>query len=176
MPAIRPARHDDIPSLAAIERSAASIFREVGLAWVAAGEPLSADYLEQLCRHHTLWVATDVNDHPVGFLAAETLDRSFFIVELSVQAEHQQLGLGAGLMAAAIAHARAELFATVSLTTYRHLRWNAPFYTRLGFIEVEAASLGEQHLAQLQYEVEVGHEARLRCAMVLRLKAIDVGA
>jgi len=73
-------------------------------------------------------------------------------------------------MAAAIAHARAELFATVSLTTYRHLRWNAPFYTRLGFIEVEAASLGEQHLAQLQYEVEVGHEARLRCAMVLRLK------
>ncbi|WP_017904043.1 GNAT family N-acetyltransferase [Pseudomonas asplenii] len=170
MPAIRPARPDDIPALAAVERCAASIFREVGLAWVAEGEPLPADYLEQLCRHHTLWVATDDNDQPVGFLAAQTLDRSFFIVELSVHAGHQKLGLGAGLMAAAIAHARAERFATASLTTYRHLRWNAPFYARLGFVEAEAASLGEEHVAQLQHEMDAGHEAGLRCAMVLRLK------
>ncbi|KPA88255.1 sortase-like acyltransferase [Pseudomonas asplenii] len=170
MPAIRPARPDDIPALAAVERSAASIFREVGLGWVAEGEPLPADYLEQLCRHRTLWVATDADDQPVGFLAAETMDRSFFIVELSVHAVHQKLGLGTALMAAAIAHARAELFATVSLTTYRHLRWNAPFYARLGFVEVEAASLGEEHVAQLQHEVDLGHDAGLRCAMVLRLK------
>ncbi|MGY2239071.1 GNAT family N-acetyltransferase [Pseudomonas gingeri] len=170
MPAVRPARPDDIPALAAVERSAASIFREIGLAWVAEGEPLPGDYLEQLCRHHTLWVAVDGADQPVGFLAAETMDRSFFIVELSVHAAHQKRGLGAQLMAAAIACAKAEQFATVSLTTYRHLRWNAPFYARLGFVEVEAGSLGEEHVAQLRHEVSVGHEAALRCVMVKYLK------
>src|SRR5271154_1496506 len=129
---IRRACLQELPKLAHVERSAASLFREVGLAWIADGDTLEPDLLETMCRADTVWVAVDDTDKPVAFLAAHMLDERFHIAEVSVARSHQRRGIGAALIAVAADHARTQGFRGVTLTTYRDLPWNGPFYSALG--------------------------------------------
>jgi len=172
MPAIRHARSDDLIELASVERSAASLFRDVGLAWLADGEPMDPALLAALCRDGTLWVAADELDEPAGFLAAHELDGVFHIAEVSIARFHQRQGLGARLIAAAVEHAKATGFGAVTLTTYRDLPWNGPYYSRLGFIEIDLKEAGPGHLGRLRAEAEAGHDPSRRCIMVLSLDSL----
>lgn len=167
--AIRLARPDDLARLGPVERSAASVFRDVGLAWLADGETMDRDVLAALCRKETLWVAADERDEPVGFLAGHALDGSFYIAEVSVAASHQRLGIGNRLVEAAISHGRRMGFAAVTLTTYRDLSWNGPFYARLGFVEIDPDEARPGHRGKLREEAEAGHDPARRCIMALRL-------
>ena len=65
--------------------------------------------------------------------------------------------------------ARERGFASVTLTTFRHLAWNAPFYARSGF-----AVLGDQELTpalrqRLQAEADMGLDPTKRIAMRFEL-------
>jgi GNAT superfamily N-acetyltransferase len=155
--------------LAAVERSAASIFRSVGLAWLADGDTMEVSVLAQRCQEGFLWVAADERNEPVGFLAAQELDGCFYIAEVSVAQSHQRQGLGARLIDTAVVHARHTGFGAITLTTYRDLSWNGPFYARLGFVEIDPAEAGPQHREKLQAEAESGHDPSRRCLMALRL-------
>jgi GNAT superfamily N-acetyltransferase len=166
---IRLARPDDLKKLAAVERSAASVFRSVGLAWLADGDTMDAAVLTELCRDGTLWLAADEWDEPVGFLAAHGLDDNLYIAEVSVAQSHQRQGIGAKLVEAAIEHGRRLGFPAITLTTYRDLSWNGPFYALLGFIEVDAGEAGPGHIEKLREEAEAGHDPARRCLMALRL-------
>src|ERR1700722_678566 len=169
MPLIRLARPEDIAKLAAVERSAACLFREANLAWLAEAETLPSAALGAFCRDGSLWVAVTDDDEPVGFLAAHALDAAFFIAEVSVTIPHQKRGIGAGLISTAMDHARAARFNIVTLTTYRDLAWNGPFYTRLGFSEINAEDAGPGHSRRLREEAEAGHDPTRRCVMAKRL-------
>ena len=170
LPSVRLARTEDLEKLASIERSAASVFRDVELSWLADGETMESDLLAELCREGTLWVAADEGDEPVGFLAAHELDGKFYIAEVSVARSHQRQGIGAQLIAAAADHARTMGFSAVTLTTYRDLAWNGPFYARLGFAEIAPAEAGPDHAGKLRAEAEAGHDPSRRCIMVMSLK------
>ena len=165
--AIRAASQVDLPLLAQVERSAATLFAQAGadLAWLAHGEPLALRTLQALQQHGGVWVAADGQDRPAGFLAAQPLDGQIFIVELSVALPHQRQGLGARLLDAAAAHARAQGCASLTLSTYRHLPWNAPYYARHGFSEIDAVALGAGHALKLAREAQDGHDPALRCLM-----------
>lgn len=165
--AIREATSADLPLLAQVERSAAALFAQAGseLAWLAQGESLLRSTLQMLQQHGGVWVAADEQDAPAGFLAAQPLDGQLFIVELSVALPQQRQGLGARLLDAAAAHARALGCAWLTLSTYRHLPWNAPYYARHGFSEIEAAALGAGHALKLAREAQDGHDPALRCLM-----------
>ncbi|MDO8069545.1 MULTISPECIES: GNAT family N-acetyltransferase [unclassified Janthinobacterium] len=165
--AIRTAGSADLPLLAQVERSAAALFAQAGpgLAWLAQGEPLPLSTLQALQREGGVWVAADGHAEPAGFLAAEPLDGQLFIVELSVALPHQRQGVGARLLDAAAAHARAQGCAGLTLSTYRHLPWNAPYYARHGFSEIGAAALGAGHALKLAREAQDGHDPALRCLM-----------
>ena len=165
--AIRAATSADLPPLAQVERSAAALFAPAGpeLAWLAQGEPLPLSTLQMLQQHGGVWVAADGQDRPSGFLAAQPLDGQLFIVELSVALPHQRQGLGARLLDAAAAHAQALGCACLTLSTYRHLPWNAPYYTRHGFSEIEATALGAGHALKLAREAQDGQDPALRCLM-----------
>jgi len=169
MPSVRLARSEDLIELAAVERSAASVFRDVGLVWLADGETMDLALLTALCRDGTLWVVADEIDEPVGFLAAHELDGRFYIAEVSIARFHQRQGHGARLIAAAVDHARPAGFGAVTLATYRDLPWNGPYYARLGFKEVDPRAAGPGHLQKLQAEAEAGHEPARRCVMALFL-------
>lgn len=169
MPFVRLAHSEDVSELAAVERSAASVFRNVGLDWLADGGTMDLALLTALCHDGTLWVAADEVDEPVGFLAAHDLDGQLHIAEISIARFHQRQGLGARLIAAAVDHARAARFGAVTLTTYRDLPWNGPYYARLGFSEVDPREAGPGHLKKLQAEAEAGHDPSRRCIMALPL-------
>jgi GNAT superfamily N-acetyltransferase len=166
---VRRARLEELPKLAQVERSAASLFREVGLAWIADGDTMDPALLDTMYRNGTVWVATDGTDEPVAFLAAHPLDEKFHIAEVSVARSHQRRGIGAALLAAAADHARTKNFRGLTLTTYRDLPWNGPFYSTLGFVEVDASEAGPGHLRKPRTEVEAGHDLSRRCIMTKAL-------
>lgn len=167
---IRPALAADIPALAAVERSAAAAFLAApGLEWIAASEPTPASFLQGCLEKGRLWVADDEYGTLCAFLAAQEQGSHIFIVELSVALASQRRGIGTRLMAAVEAHARQLGAQALTLTTYRDLAWNAPYYARLGYAEVEPAQLGESYVAKVAYEATHGHDPALRCVMLKRL-------
>jgi GNAT superfamily N-acetyltransferase len=168
--AVRPAVAEDAVRLPEIELSAGRLFRAApGLEWVARhGEP-SADTYRPHIAAGAAWVAAAEDGRLVGFVAAEAVGETMHVWELAVAAEAQGEGLGRRLMAAAQDRARALCLRAVTLTTFREVPWNAPFYARLGYRIVEARELDARLTAILRAEVEGGLPAEQRCAMRLEL-------
>ena len=166
---LRAARPEDLASLEAVERSAAGLFRDVGLSWIADSPTLPVEALERWRAAGTLWVGTDDDDRPAGFLAATALDGALYIDELSVAAEHQRRGIGGALLQRAIAHAQAAGYSAVALNTYRDIPWNAPFYARRGFVEIAGEAVPPALSERLARDARHGHDPARRCGMILRL-------
>lgn len=81
--------------------------------------------------------------------------------------EAQGRGIGRALVAAVTAEGRQRRLSAVTLTTFRNIPWNAPFYARLGFIEVAGAAMNARLAAVLKHELRRGLTDR--CAMSLPL-------
>jgi GNAT superfamily N-acetyltransferase len=161
--AIRQTIAADIPLLAAIERSAAELFLATDRAWVAAEAPTGAGEHRAAIEVGLHWLALNAGA-PVGLVFGEAVDDSLYIAELSVARGHQRRGIGRRLVEEVEGHARERGCTWLSLTTYRDLAWNAPFYRRLGFIEPEALPAHlDDHLRE---EAARGHARDLRCGMV----------
>ena len=159
---IRLARTQDAGLLPAIEQCAAQAFRAIeGLAWLADAASISVERHRQWVALSTCWVVVDDLDHPQGFLSAERFGDDLHIHEVSVAQPLQCQGWGRRLMETAIDHARAQHLRAVTLTTFKHVPWNAPFYRRLGF----AIHLDPRLETILADEYVHGFEPGSRCAM-----------
>ena len=124
---VRPTRPGDVTALPAIERAAGERFRDYPeLAWLAEGEVISAEQHLDYAERGLSWLAL-ANDQPVGFILAETHVSSLFIVELSVHLDWQGKGIGRRLIACVADQARKRGLASLTLTTFRDVPWNAPF-------------------------------------------------
>lgn len=162
---IRLARLEDAEALPPVERAAGQSFRAVpDLAWVADGEPMPVERHRRMIAQGTSWVA-EVGDRLVGFLAAERAGPELHISELSVVPELQGQGIGRRLIAAALARADDDGLTAVTLTTFRDVPWNAPFYARIGFREVPPLALSSRLAAIRADESRHGLPAERRCAM-----------
>ena len=127
----------DAEALPGVQSSAGALFRTMpDLAWIA-DEPIEppAHYLPMIARGD-VWVAQDARCGIVGCLFGEVVEDAFHVLELAVAREAQQRGLGRRLLAAARDAARSRGLAAVTLTTFRHVAWNGPFYARYGFVEM----------------------------------------
>ncbi|MFJ4246855.1 Predicted N-acetyltransferase YhbS [Pseudomonas helmanticensis] len=165
---IRLARPADAVALPAIERSAAELFRrDPSLAWLADAEvPDVAQHLLAI-QHKHVWVAENTEGQLAGFLRAVQIDGQLHIEELSVSQGFQGQGIGRALVTAAIEKARQQQLQAVTLTTFRDLPWNAPFYQRMGFIELPPAHTFGHLQDALQSEIAHHFPAERRCAMHL---------
>ncbi len=85
------------------------------------------DYLET--EHSLLAVAAG---QPVGFILTEPLDDALLSSKSPSHQARQQQGIGRMLLGG-LSSARQMGYPAVTLTTFREVPWNAPFYTRLGF-------------------------------------------
>ena len=169
---IRLAREDEVETLRQIERSAAQAFRLIeAFSWLAVGDVQSKDVHCALIAAGTNWVAVDGNDEPLGFLSAEIAGRELHIGEISVGHLHQGFGIGRQLIAYAIEVARKRGLEAVTLTTFRTIPWNCPFYERLGFRTLEEEALSPRLKAVLDLEDEHGLRRDTRCAMQIDLSA-----
>jgi predicted N-acetyltransferase YhbS len=164
---IRPGRPGDLPALAAIEDSGAETFTRHGQPLADGSPPAPPDQWASALADGLLWIAEDAVDGPVGFLAGELADGGLYIAEVDVVMARQQQGLGRRLMQVAIDWARESGLAAVTLTTFRSIPWNAPFYARLGFVELDAAAMPPKLAATLADEAAHGFEDRCGMQLVL---------
>ena len=81
--------------------------------------------------------------------------------------EAQGHGTGRALIAAIADEGRRRNLPAVTLTTFRTVPWNAPFYARLGFVTITGAALNARLAAVLKREAR--HGLWDRCAMRLAL-------
>lgn len=162
---IRLARPDDLPLLPAIEDAAGMRFVGTSAALDATLPNVPATAFAVAQRRRSLWVAVDADDVPIGFLLAEPHPPWLHIQELDVHPDHKGQGLGRALIAAAAQASGGLACHGLSLTTYRDIAWNAPWYRRLGFVEVAAAARPAWLTAKLAHEAEHGIDPASRCAM-----------
>lgn len=162
---IRKTGMGDIEALAAVERSAAELFRGTHFESAIGGETLHPDKHARAIADGTHWVE-EQGDAIAGFCCAHAMQKSLYIDELAVGADFQGHGIGRRLMETAIAEAR-HGFSAVSLITDRTLPWNAPFYATLGFVEWDEPEAAI--LAELADEEADGFDMTRRIAMILRL-------
>jgi GNAT superfamily N-acetyltransferase len=166
--AIRLAGAHDAPALPAVEQSAGALFRSIpDLAWVADEAIGSAEDFLPAIAARTVWVGEDGEAGVIGELRGVVAVGVLHMVELEVAIEFQRRGLGRQLLDIAIDAARARGLRAITLTTFRHVPWNAPFYARYGFVELKDAELD----ARLRQTL-VGENARGlldRCAMCFPL-------
>lgn len=122
----------------------------------------------ELARAGTSWVAVDSGDAPVGFIACERRGGVLHVCEFAVREALHGDGVGRALLDEAVEHARSLHLSAVTLTTFRDLAWNQPYYARRGFVTV--TPVGDQPLAlTLRGEARHGLPPERRCAMVLAL-------
>ncbi|WP_353797820.1 GNAT family N-acetyltransferase [Enterobacter cloacae] len=164
---VRPTRPGDVTALPAIERAAGERFRDYPeLAWLAEGEVISAEQHLDYAERGLSWLAL-ANELPVGFILAETYVSSLFIMELSVHLDWQGKGIGRRLIACVADQARKRGLASLTLTTFRDVPWNAPFYARLGFEMI--TTLTPELREKREEETAHGLAYDARCAMRLPL-------
>jgi GNAT superfamily N-acetyltransferase len=163
---IRLATLQDADLLPAIERCAAKSFRTIdSFSWLAEASVMSVAEHRAVIVQSTCWVAVDAQNQPVGFLSAQRQDFDLHVHELSVRQDCQAQGLGRELIQAAVRWATGQALRAVTLTTFRDVPWNQPFYTRLGFETLADENLSVRLLQILENEGDRGFSPSQRCAM-----------
>ena len=167
---VRRARAADVPLLPAIEVSSGRLFEDIVLeSALDPDESISGEVLQGSLESNSLWVAVDERDQPIGFVAAAVHGDEYFVAQISVAHEAQGRGLGSELMRAVIDDARRRGTRAVTLTTFREVPWNAPFYAKLGFRLLPPDELSPHLVATLADEARRGLLPAERCAMRLPL-------
>lgn len=154
---IRPAGIEDLPTIQSIERASAQRF----LGWmdaIAADDPTSLDTLAARCATGDLLVVSDVSASSaplVGFVMFRPVDDSMYIEQIDVLPAFGRRGIGATMLDAVAQRARGKGFTRLTLSTFREIPWNAPYYRRLGFTD-----LIDGHLTPGLSKVRREHQAR----------------
>lgn len=130
---IKPAETHHISALPAIEIAADALFPEEDLPQAFRGEATDEDEFEEARAAGRLWVAVTADGEPVGFAHVELIDGHAHLEEIDVLPDHGRQGLGRWLVETVIDWATANAMTPITLTTFKHLPWNAPFYAKLGF-------------------------------------------
>lgn len=163
---LRLARSQDAEAMPSIESAAGKLFQQIeGLAGLAGTHTVPIERLQRYIRKGHCLVA-HAGERMAGFLVNEPFRRELHIWEFNVHPDFQKMGIGAGLLRACLIDARNSGFAAVTLTTFRDVPWNAPFYERLGFEEVSALDAHPRLAAELANEAEDGLPIERRCAMI----------
>lgn len=105
-------------------------------------------------------------DAPVGFALVEMLaDDLPHLDEVDVEPSHGRRGLGTALVQAVCEWATASGFSMLTLTTFRAVPWNLPFYARLGFVEIPRDLLRPELAAVVSDEAARGLAPETRAVM-----------
>lgn len=159
---------EHVPALPDIERSASSLFGNgVPKELLEITSPESAYAAAQ--SDGRLWVAVGPDDEPVGLACVTVEADRVHLAELDVLPEHGRRGVGTELVRAVEAWARSREYSEITLTTYRDVPWNAPFYAALGFVVVSESDWDSELRRRFDEEAGLDSERPKRVAMRKRL-------
>jgi GNAT superfamily N-acetyltransferase len=161
-------RLQDVPCLASIELEAAQLLRSHAPQSVLDETTSEADFLKAQAAGR-LWVAL-AGDAPVGFALVEMLARDLpHLKEIDVHPSHGRRGAGTALVRAVCEWTRRSGYSAITLTTFRAVPWNMPFYSRLGFEEVSDEELRPEIEAVVADEASRGLDPHCRVVMRYRV-------
>lgn len=151
MVVLRPARPDEIDTIRGLERASAQRF--IGqMDALAADEPSPATVLAARIVGGGLMVA--VEDHVIaGFAMFRPVEDRLYVEQIDVLPAFAGRRIGAALLDAVTDRTRTAGLAGLSLSTFREIPWNAPYYRRLAFLDVAA-------LTPAMAAIRAGHLAR----------------
>lgn len=131
----------DLSDILTVHLRANQMFAPTGL--VPASEinrslPASfvADCLRQGCVQVASARAVTGEEAVVGFAMCRAIGECFYLDQISVDPRFGQQGIGSALLKAVIRRADELGLGRVTLSTFRDLAWNGPFYRRHGFREI----------------------------------------
>ncbi|MFB9882998.1 GNAT family N-acetyltransferase [Planobispora siamensis] len=154
---VRWAKAGELPGLAAVERAADGVFAQVGIVF-----PAGTTMIEETDDPSRVLVA---GEPPIGFAMFGWVDGNVHLDQLAVHPDHGRRGVGGRLVGALCAHAASLGVPAVTLTTFRDVPWNAPWYGRHGFAVLDPAEWGPELDALVAHERELGIELAPRVAM-----------
>ncbi len=158
------ARKRDVSIIPGIELAAAALLADHAPEAILA-ETSSQQELENAQANGHLWVAL-ADDVPVGFAQIELLEPgAVHLKEIDVLPDYGRRGLGRKLVMTVCEWAAHSGYESVTLTTFRDVAWNMPFYTRLGFAEIPDKELTVALLEILHVEASRGLDPARRVAM-----------
>jgi GNAT superfamily N-acetyltransferase len=162
---IRLATPSELPVIIAIDDDATLLYETVG---VGVGFHPSKAFVEaeqlrwlRCAQRGSLWVALE-GGIAAGFAAVESLDGTAHLEQLSVLRAFGRRGIGRLLLDTALAHADGAL----TLTTYAHVPWNAPWYARRGFKVLSEDAWSSGLAERMREERAALPEPEQRVAMV----------
>jgi GNAT superfamily N-acetyltransferase len=165
---IRPARGDEVGDLQKIDLASATLFMGSGLIDFGPSgcptEPIPEDRLRKGFGDSLIWVAVDHLEELVGFALCSDRGPDLYLDQLSVLPAHGRQGLGSRLLRRCFQEAETRSHRRVSLSTFRKVPWNGPFYKKLGFREIPVWRLNEWQLA-IREAQRTTMDIRLRCFM-----------
>jgi GNAT superfamily N-acetyltransferase len=163
---IRPVRAVELPLISALQKSGGAYFRAVGMDRVAGSPAPDPQTYEGAHSEGRLFVAVDPADTPIGFIRIEMVDGEPHVEQVSVHPDYSGKGIGSILMRTAEDWARLHGFTRLTLTTFRDVPWNGPFYSRLGWSPLPESEWGPELAAIRQHERDLGFDVWPRQAMI----------
>jgi GNAT superfamily N-acetyltransferase len=161
---IAAARPSDLSMLPTIELAAATLLAGHAPESVLTETTTQAALKDAQQRGH-LWVAL-ADSIPVGFAHLKVLAPGVaHLEEIDVHPEHGRRGLGTRLVTTVCGWAATNGYPYVTLTTFRNVPWNMPFYARLGFEQIPPAELSPALLSVIEDETRRGLDPDRRVAM-----------
>lgn len=144
---LRAARPADIEAIRDIERGSAVRMRDTPYPEIADAEPTDAATLAARVAAGGLLAACGEDDAPIAQVMFRPLGEDWYVEQIDVLPAWARRGIGAALLEAAAERARAAGAAALVLSTFRDVPFNAPYYRRLGFIDLDDAALTDELLA-----------------------------
>ncbi len=165
---LRLAAAGDLEAMRDVECDAGRRFLELpaatGLHEIADDDPPAVEVLAASLDNDAAWVVTD-HEGVVAYAVASMIDDDAHLDQVSVRIAHQGRGLGTALVEAVCEWARELSFEAVTLTTFRDVTFNGPFYASLGFVEVPEAECGDELRSLRQHERFIGLDVQPRIVM-----------
>ena len=165
MTTTRLAEARDLPLLAPIEDAGDRLFEE---RFGAGDWPPASPGEERAAEPGFVLVAVGDDGTVVGFTHVLDLDGHWHLEQIAVDPPHGRRGVGSALLEATTDEVARRGGRELTLMTYADVPWNAPFYARHGFVELDPLP---EHLVPLR-ETERGmglerHGRRLAMARQL---------
>ncbi|GAA2578795.1 GNAT family N-acetyltransferase [Winogradskya consettensis] len=155
----------ELELIRAIEVRAGTLFHAVGKSDIAEHPVPAAEELARFVRSEMSWVAVGDDDAPVGFVLVDVVDGLAHVEQVSIDPPYARRGIGSALIDHVGSWAAGRGMEALTLTTFRDVPWNGPYYARLGFKELGDAERGPELTELMADEARHGLDPAERVAM-----------
>ena len=161
---IRLGSADEIHKVAPLEQAAAEAYRTIGMDAIADDAPIPESVLLEAAEEQRFWVAVEYGMLK-AYLVGDFLPQSLHIDQVTVHPDASRRGLGALMIESVSADPRSKERGLITLTSFANVPWNAPYYERIGFIDIAREDWPEGVAEKVAAEEEKGLAAWPRVVM-----------